>query len=128
MMRLEYVPIILGILVLLVAAAVVYDAFAPEMLPGFRERRRRPRAQTHPIGQALMGAGIAAMAAALIGRDTWRYGTVAVLLGVVLVVAGGVMNRAYLREVLLNRGVSRRRDPEDQPPADAPPSKSYRIR
>ena len=128
MMRLEHVPIILGLLVLLVAVALVYDAFAPQGLPRFRERRRRARAEVHPLGQAVMGAGIAAMAAALIGRDTWRFGTVAVLVGAVLLVAGGVMNRAYLKEALLNRGAARRRDPEDQPPSDAPPSKSYRIR
>lgn len=126
-MRLEHVPIILGVLVLLAGAAVVYDAFAPEGLPGFGERRRRARAPRSPYGQALTGAGMAAMAAALIGRDTWRFGTIAVLLGTVLLVAGGVMNRAYLKELLFNRGAARRRDPEDQPPEE-PPTSTYRIR
>lgn len=74
-----------------------------------------------------MGAGMAAMAAALIGRDTWKFGTVAVLVGVALVLAGGVLNRAYLKETLLNRGAARRRDPEDQPP-EPTESKTYRIR
>lgn len=126
-MRLEHLPIILGILVLLAAAGVVYDAFAPEGLPRFRERRRRARAPRSPYGQALIGAGMAAMAAALIGSDSWRFGTIAVLLGTVLLIAGGIMNRAYLKEALFNRGAARRRDPEDQPP-EAPPSKTYRIR
>ena len=126
-MRLEYTPIILGILVLLAAAAVIYDAFAPEGLPRFRERRRRPRAERHPYGQALIGAGMAAMAAALIGRDVWRFGTVSVLIGGVLLVTGGILNRAYLKEALLNRGAARRRDPEDQPP-EPTESKTYRIR
>lgn len=127
MMRLEYVPIVLGVLVLLAAVGVIYDAFAPGGLPRFRERRRKPRAERHPYGQALIGAGMAAMAAALIGRDVWRFGTVAVLAGSVLLVAGGILNRAYLKEALLNRGAARRRDPEDQPP-EPTESKTYRIR
>lgn len=126
-MRMEHLPIVLGILVLLAASGVVYDAFAPEGLPRFRERRRRARAERSRYGQALIAAGMAALAAALIGRDVWRFGTVAVLLGAVLLVAGGIMNRAYLKEMLLNRGAARRRDPEDQPPAPTE-SKTYRIR
>ena len=127
MMRLEYVPIVLGVLVLLAAVGVIYDAFAPEGLPRFRERRRKPRAERHAHGQGLIGAGMAAMAAALIGRDVWRFGTVAVIAGSVLLVAGGILNRSYLKEALLNRGAARRRDPEDQPP-EPTPSKTYRIR
>ncbi len=126
-MRLEHLPIILGILVLVAAAGVIYDAFTPDGLPQFRERRRRARAPRNSYGQGMIGAGMAGMAAALVGRDTWRYGTVAVMTGVVLLVAGGVMNRAYLGEVLFHRGAARRRDEEDQPP-DAPPSTKYRIR
>ncbi len=127
-MRLEYVPIILGVLVLLAAAGVIYDAFVPEGLPRFRERRRRARAERNRHGQALIGGGMAAMAAALIGRDIWRFGTVAVLFGSVLLIVGGILNRAYLKETLLNRGAARRRDPEDRPPESPPPSGSYRIR
>lgn len=127
MMRLEHVPIILGVLVLLAAAGVIYDAFVPDGLPRFRERRRRARAPRSPYGQALIGAGMVAMAAALMGTDTWHFGTFAVLLGAALLIAGGTMNRAYLKEVLFNRGAARRRDPEDQPPEVPPPTK-YRIR
>lgn len=127
MMRLEHLPIILGVLVLLAAAGVVYDAFTPEGLPRFRERRRRARAERHRHGQALIGAGMAAMAAALIGRDTWRFGTIAALVGAALLIGGGIMNRAYLKETLLNRGAARRRDPDDQPP-EPPVSGTYRIR
>jgi hypothetical protein len=128
MMRLEYVPIILGVLVLLAAAGVVYDAFVPEGLHRFRERRRSARAERSRQGQALIGAGMAAMAAALIGSDVWRFGTVAVLLGAALLAAGGFMNRGYFKETLLNRGAARRRDPDDRPPDSPPPSGSYRIR
>ena len=128
MMRLEHFPIILGVLVLLAAAAVIYDAFVPEGLHRHRERRRRARAERDRNGQVLIGAGMATMAAALIGSDVWRFGTVAVLAGAALLVVGGIMNRAYLKETLLNRGATRRRDPEDQPPDESPPSGSYRIR
>jgi hypothetical protein len=48
------------------------------------------------------------MAAALIGRDTWRWGTIAVLAGAALLVVGVILNRAYLKEVLLFRGAARR--------------------
>lgn len=127
-MRLEYVPIILGVVVLLAAAAVIYDAYVPAGLHRFRERRRSARAERNRHGQALTGAGMAAMAAALIGSDIWRFGTVAVLFGSVLLIIGGILNRVYLKETLLNRGAARRRDPEDQPPDSPPPSGSYRIR
>lgn len=126
-MRLEHFPIVLGLLVLLAAAAVVYDTFTSEGIPRFRERRRRARAPRSVPGQRLIGAGMAALAAALIGRDVWRFATVAVLAGAALLLAGGVLNRAYLKEILLNRGAARRRDPEDQPPEPAK-SGTYRIR
>lgn len=48
------------------------------------------------------------MAAALIGRDTWRWGTVSVLAGSSLLIIGAIMNRKYLKEVLLFRGAARR--------------------
>ena len=48
------------------------------------------------------------MAAALIGRDTWRWGTIAVLAGITLLVIGAILNRTYLKEVLLFRGAARR--------------------
>ena len=125
-MRLEHFPIILGLLVLLAAAGVIYDAFTPDGMPQFRERRRRARAPRNAYGQGSIGAGMAAMAAALIGSDTWRFGTVAVLVGSALLLGGGIMNRVYLKEMLFNRGAARRRDPEDQPPDT--PSTKYRIR
>ena len=56
------------------------------------------------------------MAAALIGRDTWGYGTVSVIAGSVLLVWGAWLNRAYFRERMNNRGALRRGDPP-KPPA-----------
>ena len=51
------------------------------------------------------------MAAALIGRDTWRYGTLAVLIGAGLVLIGIILNRSFLKEALFYRGPARRADP-----------------
>jgi hypothetical protein len=48
------------------------------------------------------------MAAALVGRDTWRWGTVSVLAGSALLIIGAIMNRQYLKEALLFRGAARR--------------------
>ena len=55
------------------------------------------------------------MAAALIGRDTWRFGTVAVLVGVVLLAVGAWLNREYLREVFVFRGAARRGEKRSEP-------------
>jgi hypothetical protein len=70
------------------------------------------RAERHLGGEAAIGLGMLCMAAALIGRDTWTYGTVAVIAGTVLFVAGAWLNRAYLKERVTNRGVLRRGAPK----------------
>ena len=67
------------------------------------------------------------MAAALIGRDTWRWGTIAVLAGASLIVIGALMNRAYLKEVLLFRGAARRGEGEKNSRLNQTPTKT-RIR
>jgi hypothetical protein len=68
------------------------------------------------------------MAAALIGRDTWRWGTISVLAGVLLLVIGAIMNRAYLKEVLLFRGAARRGMGEINSRLNQTPQKGTRIR
>ena len=73
-----------------------------------RERRRRTRAVPHKAGQTLVALGTLCMAAALMGRDTWRWGTISVLAGASLLIIGALMNRKYLKEVLLFRGAARR--------------------
>ena len=103
-MRLEHLPIILGVLVALLGAGLVYDALTPDGTAVGVERRRRPRAPRHPRGELLVGLGVLAIAAALIGRDEWRYGTLAVLAGVLLLSAGALLNRHYLRELFSHRG------------------------
>lgn len=107
-MRLEQLPILLGVLVALVGLTILLDAWQAGGLAPLRERRRRARAVPHKAGQTLVALGTLCMAAALIGRDTWRWGTIAVLAGIVLLVIGAIMNRQYLKEVLLFRGAARR--------------------
>jgi hypothetical protein len=69
------------------------------------------------------------MAAALIGRDTWRWGTISVLAGTALLIIGAAMNRKYLKEVLLFRGAARRGDGGDKNSRlNQTPTKGGRIR
>jgi hypothetical protein len=67
------------------------------------------------------------MAAALMGRDTWRWGTISVLVGSVLLVIGAIMNRVYLKEVLFFRGAARRGQGEKNSRLNQTPPKT-RIR
>ena len=107
-MRLEQLPILMGVLVALVGLTILLDAWQAGGVAPLRERRRRARAVPHKAGQTLVALGTLCMAAALIGRDTWRWGTISVLAGIVLLVIGAIMNRQYLKEVLLFRGAARR--------------------
>lgn len=117
-MRLEHLPILLGILMGAIGLGLIADAWLPDRIIVPSERRRRQRAERDPRGEALVGVGILCLAAALIGRDTWRYGTLSVLIGTVLLIAGGILNREYLREVLFFRGPARRA-PEGKVPVSA---------
>jgi hypothetical protein len=107
-MKLEHLPIILGVLIALIGLAIALDAWQAGGVAPLRERRRRTRAVPHKAGQTLVALGTLCMAAALIGRDTWRWGTICVMAGSGLLVIGAIMNRAYLKEVLLFRGAARR--------------------
>jgi hypothetical protein len=107
-MSLELVPLVLGVLVALVGLGLVADGWLPDSAPRVAERRRRARAERDCGGEVLIGLGLIALAAALAGRDVWRFGTVAVLVGVALLVAGALRNRHYLIERLLHRGKARR--------------------
>jgi len=127
--KLEQIPILLGIIVLLIALAIGYDSVSPEERRPFKERRRRKRADLNRGGELLVAMGTASMAAALIGRDSWRWGTIAVFVGVALLLAGALLNRPFLREMLLFRGASRRATPNEAPPvADDATPPNMRIR
>ena len=107
-MKLEQLPIFLGVLVALIGLTIALDAWQAGGVAPLRERRRRTRALPHKAGQTLVAIGTLCMAAALMGRDTWRWGTISVLAGSSLLIIGAIMNRKYLREVLLFRGAARR--------------------
>jgi hypothetical protein len=115
--RVETIPLVLGVLVALLGAGLIADAWLPERVLYRSERRRRARAERHLGGEAAIGLGVLCMAAALLGRDTWRYGTVVVIAGTLLFVVGAWLNRAYLRERISNRGELRRGAPKPDEPA-----------
>ena len=120
-MALEQIPLFIGVLVGILGLGLILDAQLPDGVVPARERRRRTRAERHRGGETLVGLGILAIAASLIGRDTWRYGTVAILLGVVLLAVGGWLSREYLRELFAFRGPARRGEKRTAPrPSDRP--------
>lgn len=128
-MRLETIPLIVGLLVgligfgFLVDSWLVEDASAPHP-----DRRRRARAERHRRGEAVLGLGVLCIAAALLGRDTWRYTNVAVIAGTVAITFGALLNRVYLRELMLFRGPARRAGPADNPIPRPDTDTNYRIR
>jgi|GEM_PF-1329718 len=111
-MRVEYIPIGAGILLVLVGLAFIWDAWGPQMVGPMRDRRRRRRAEISLSGELLAGAGIALLGVALIGRD-WRLETATVLVGTICIIAGTLKNRKYFRELFLFRGAARRTLPKD---------------
>jgi len=89
---------------------------SPDQLRPHRERRRRQRAEMNIAGEWLVGLGTACLGAALIGNEIWRWTTIAVLSGTVLLTLGAILNRSYLREILLFRGATRRTEETEVPP------------
>jgi hypothetical protein len=118
--RVETIPLILGVLVALVGVGLIADAWLPERVFNRGERRRKARAERHLVGEAAIGIGMLCMAAALIGRDTWSYGTVAVIVGTLLFLVGAWLNREYLKERITNRGALRRGAPKPEEPEGRP--------
>jgi hypothetical protein len=126
-MRIEQLPLLLGVLVALGGLTILLDAWQAGGVAPLRERRRRTRAVPNKGGQTLVAFGTMCMAAALLGRDTWRWGTISVLAGSALLVIGAILNRTYLREVLLFRGAARRGEGEKNSRLNQTPTKT-RIR
>jgi hypothetical protein len=119
--RLELLPLIFGILVVLAGLGLVADSRMADSEVRIAERRRRARAERDRAGEASIGIGLAALGAALIGRDSWAYGNIAILVGVACLAYGAFRNRRYLREALTYRGAARRGRGADRP-TDAPPA------
>ena len=127
-MRLELLPVVIGVIVILVGAAIIYDAVSPEESRPFRERRRRQRAEINTPGEWLVALGTLCLGASLIGNEVWRWTTVMVLVGIVLLGVGAVMNRAFLREMLLFRGAARRTREFETPPVAHTPQDEPKLR
>ena len=129
-MRIETVPLIIGILVALLGAGIIFDAWTPDEMVIPKERRRRPRVERHRGGEALIGFGVLALAATFVGRDTWRFSILVSIIGAGFLVLGTALNASYLRELYANRGPLRRRETrpeavvarEQARRADAPPA------
>ena len=100
-MRLEHIPLILGLLFVVAGVALIVDAVLREQPLMVTDRRKRSRAPRHRGGQVAIGVGALSVAAALFGRDGWRYGTVAVLLGVVAFGVGVWLNWGYVKAFML---------------------------
>src|SRR5512146_2439601 len=99
-MRIETFPLIVGAIVCLIGLALVFDAWTPDEVIVKRERRRRPRIERSRGGEASIGFGVICMGAAFLGRDTWRYSVIAVIVGSVLLLLGTVRNRRYLGQAI----------------------------
>ena len=102
-MRLETLPVILGVALGLIGLALLADAWLIEEFDVSAERRRRPRRERDRFGEALVGLGVIAMAVAFIARDLWKYRILTVIIGTVLLLWGAKRNAAYLRGVLARR-------------------------
>ena len=124
-MRIEAVPLIVGALLALLGLGLLADAWIPEEVAPFRERRRRPRTERSLGGEAMIGLGVLCLAAAIVSRDGWDYVNVAIIAGAVLLLIGVWMNRRYLRDRFVNRGALRRDEDgrTQQHEKDAPPPK-----
>ena len=109
--RIETLPLILGVLIALLGIGIIVDAWTPDEANTSPERRRRPRVERHRNGEALIGLGVLALAAAFIGRDSWRYSVLVVIIGAVFLLVGAILNRRYIGELFVNRGPLRRREP-----------------
>jgi uncharacterized membrane protein len=107
-MRAETIPLIFGVIVALMGVGLILDAQLPDYTVVKRERRRRRRIERSRAGEMFLGLAMLAFAAALIGRDTWPYRILAVIVGVVCLIVGTIANRAFIREAIVNRGAMRR--------------------
>jgi hypothetical protein len=122
MMRIETVPLILGVLLGLFGLLLAADAWIPDGTIVPTERRRRQRAERNTTGEGLIAIGMLAEAAAIIGRDTWKSSTIAVIAGVIALGIGSFLNLNFLREYVFHRGRARR-SPEGAPPEPKRPSR-----
>lgn len=99
-MRLEHLPLVLGLLTGLLGLALVLDALIADGTFVSHERRKRQRPERHRHGELVLGIGVLLLSAALIGRDTWRYTNLAILLALILFAGGVMLNYKYVRGLM----------------------------
>jgi hypothetical protein len=115
-MRIELLPLVLGLLAVGIGIALVIDAATPDGTFISVERRRGSRPPRNCLGEGLLGAAIILLGASLIGRDSWPYTTLSVLIAVALGAAGVALNWHYLRDMAV---APERRSGESSLPAEA---------
>ncbi|HZO19866.1 MAG TPA: hypothetical protein VFB46_12830 [Gemmatimonadaceae bacterium] len=120
-MRLEHFPILLGLLFVVAGVALIADALLHEQPHQGADRRKRTRPPRHPGGQVAIGVGTLFVAAALFGRDVWRYGTLAVMLGVVAFGVGVYLNWGYVKAFMLGPEPGARADVTDEDDTEPQP-------
>lgn len=106
-MRLEQLPILLGIAAAVLGLGLVADGLIPDRSPRRTERRRRSRPTRNRPGEMVLGLGVLAVAAALIGRDSWRYTTLAMVVALVLFAVGLALNIKYVRGLMFGPAAGR---------------------
>jgi len=108
--RIETLPLILGVLIAMLGIGIMFDAWTPDATVVSQERRRRQRIERHRNGEAMIGLGVLALAAAFIGRDNWSYSILVVIIGTLFLIVGAALNARYVRDLFVNRGPMRRRE------------------
>ncbi|HSJ63328.1 MAG TPA: hypothetical protein VK922_05395, partial [Gemmatimonadaceae bacterium] len=111
-MRIELLPVLLGILAVVMGGALVLDAVIKDGTFIPVERRRSQRPPRSQLGEGLLGGAIIFLGASLIGGDQWPYTTLSVVLAVVLGAAGVILNWRYLSEMAI---APKRRSDADEP-------------
>ena len=124
-MRLETLPIVAALLIGIAGLALVADAAIPDGIFIPAERRRVPRPARNLWGEGALGVGVLLVAAALAGRDSWRYSTLAVLGAFVLIVVGVTLNWRYVRGLMF--GPAAPPDETAAPPPAPPPGQERRL-
>jgi hypothetical protein len=134
-MRLETLPVLLGVLLAIPGVALIVDAFIKDGT-FFPERRARPRPERHKLGEAALGVGLLFVSASLIGRDTWRFTNLSVVLALIFFATGVALNHKYVRGLMLGPVLgptSHRRSTDPPPPEEKaaepnPEQERFRIR
>ena len=98
-MSIEILPVVLGLLAVGIGIILVIDAAVPDGTFISVERRRGHRSPRNGLGEGLLGAAVILLGASLIGRDSWPYTTLSVLIAFALGAAGVAMNWHYLRDM-----------------------------